>query len=718
MNAEYSDSANLSDSSDEQPARVSRPGLGAGRSSGGTSFLQDLSKNDSSSSDVEARQAGLPSSFGGARSRVRKRKRVSDPSISQSNPNPQNQPLGNWERHTTGIGSKILAKHGFTGLLGARADGLAAPIQPILLRGKRGLGSASTTGRGNEDSSSRVRERDRATGFIPTSDKPENDHATNPDDPDYILRKMQSSKKRNFSNNKETIIDMRSGVSVQLSNMRDAFPSTPHQGQNVEEEDNKNYGKQEMRTEAELLLFPIESVTREISALTDTARAERARAVRKVDTEKMIMDTIKETSGRITDTANETETAAAQLQKVMDALTALSRHVHNEPRVDAIESERVGLKENENAFESALRSVYNYAAGTKCERDATTAATELATQRLKLAFDSWISESLTSGRAAKSRATHIRTLLRILQKQLQRRRYLHACGAIIVRPARRRLGSVRGVDIVRAACVADALLMLGDVVPGVVGTMIGEEIVTPRLVAKMKEIGIAQRGKNSNAYGSVEAMLGQDNDVVPLHLWIHPWVAVCGRSALSQPLGHLRMHITTLLEQWSIDSGMAVTQGYVQMVERWKDVLSKSKLQLALVRHIGGKLSTALGNCGTNTEILDILMMVDIWAGVCSTRLLAHSIEDGWMKGPARLFQKLVFGEHHLKNLTEAEDVYVKIRDSLSPKLRSRCRHLLAVLLFLLHAGRVVTDSSTRQLLIMEDVKVLADNRFRERGRV
>ena len=52
------------------------------------------------------------------------------------------QPLGKWEEHTRGIGSKIMAQMGYiTGTgLGKRADGRVAPVEATVLPPGKSLG--------------------------------------------------------------------------------------------------------------------------------------------------------------------------------------------------------------------------------------------------------------------------------------------------------------------------------------------------------------------------------------------------------------------------------------------------------------------------------------------------------------------------------------------------------------------------------------------------
>lgn len=52
------------------------------------------------------------------------------------------QPLGNWEQHTRGIGSRIMAQMGYiigTGL-GKKADGRVQPVEATVLPAGKSLG--------------------------------------------------------------------------------------------------------------------------------------------------------------------------------------------------------------------------------------------------------------------------------------------------------------------------------------------------------------------------------------------------------------------------------------------------------------------------------------------------------------------------------------------------------------------------------------------------
>lgn len=90
--------------------------------------------DDTDAMSISSEASSSPSSgdeFGGLRARApraRKRARTAPTPIPKvTKPKPQNEP-GAWERHTKGIGSKLLRKMGFTGRLGAHSDGIVEPV--------------------------------------------------------------------------------------------------------------------------------------------------------------------------------------------------------------------------------------------------------------------------------------------------------------------------------------------------------------------------------------------------------------------------------------------------------------------------------------------------------------------------------------------------------------------------------------------------------------
>lgn len=139
----------------------------------------------SSSSSTSPPPSRLPTSFGNRPSRKRARHR---------SPSPQPRPTttgtnatsapGAWERHTRGIGSKILAKHGFTGRLGRNRDGLAAPIAVTVRPHGAGLGAISTDrSRAPAEAAPSLRaERNRATAIV----HPSSSRSSSPSSPPPI----------------------------------------------------------------------------------------------------------------------------------------------------------------------------------------------------------------------------------------------------------------------------------------------------------------------------------------------------------------------------------------------------------------------------------------------------------------------------------------------------------------------------------------------------
>jgi tuftelin-interacting protein 11 len=78
------------------------------------------------------------------------------------------QDLGGWEKHTKGIGSKLLKKFGFTGRLGANEDGVSRPIEVVMRPQAQGLGFGDFTEAGAMESNKKFEAEWRGTEFTET----------------------------------------------------------------------------------------------------------------------------------------------------------------------------------------------------------------------------------------------------------------------------------------------------------------------------------------------------------------------------------------------------------------------------------------------------------------------------------------------------------------------------------------------------------------------
>lgn len=124
------------------------------------------SRRSSSSSLSSLDRSGLPSTFGG--SRARKRRRTNENGSEEQILSVEQEETGEWEKHTRGIGSRILKSQGFRGRLGKRESGIRAPVEPVRLQAGRGLG-AGKKGKGEGKKIMGRRETERTEHVVKSS---------------------------------------------------------------------------------------------------------------------------------------------------------------------------------------------------------------------------------------------------------------------------------------------------------------------------------------------------------------------------------------------------------------------------------------------------------------------------------------------------------------------------------------------------------------------
>ncbi len=157
--------------------------------------------HQSESDSSEDARYGVRQSFGGERSRrPRKRPRITHQlELSEKKEEP-----GAWEKHTRGIGSKLLAKMGFTGRLGARADGIAEPVSVApRVQSTAGLGKFREREPSPKKEESEEKEEEEEKSEIPRWKKKSRGRAVT----------IQPKKKLPP---KELFFDMRAGKSVEV----------------------------------------------------------------------------------------------------------------------------------------------------------------------------------------------------------------------------------------------------------------------------------------------------------------------------------------------------------------------------------------------------------------------------------------------------------------------------------------------------------------------
>lgn len=267
--------ADISNSSDDEfpRARFGRADNSNARHDRAEQAASDSDSNESLSG-AEDGLYGVPSAFGGTRARRHRKRPRTAPLASEKKSRqvpPQGEP-GGWEKHTKGIGAKLLEKMGFTGRLGVRGDGITEPIQTAPRENQSaGLGK----GRRREKSDDRVVDEDRRAREKDTAED-----AT----PKPAVPRWKKKDRHTISNNtqekiskllppKERVIDMRTGEAREAGSVAEALENTKLSSRLSDPE-----------------IFAAPELRHNVQLLLDSARVETESAVRARETEKLIGD--------------------------------------------------------------------------------------------------------------------------------------------------------------------------------------------------------------------------------------------------------------------------------------------------------------------------------------------------------------------------------------------------------------------------------------------
>lgn len=657
--------------SGDDSAEPVRSGLGA------RSRAQDSSSEDSDSSsassapDLDA--SGLPSTFGG--SKARKRRRVDRPEPSLPSTNANEEPPAHWERHTLGFGSKILAKHGFKGRLGAKADGIAAPVQPVLRPAGLGLGAGA------------FREKPHAEVVKEQLDERNAQTATETQKEKKWKKKTQ--KRPRAKREKDIVVDMRGATPRQLPSLAAALATDEHA----------------TATESEKVvvpdpLFAVPEIAYNLRMLTDTARLQFDKAKRRKEAEKLIKDTAMSERKKVGE-------ELANAKNVLAELEVLERRVKKlfEKAGEGTDSDFEALLNEFTAFgRNFLKTGY---IAPSCVMDA---LADVVHKRVDGRLAECMSKTNKLSRKNRLRqARHICRVLKAARETLSDELYITLCTQLVLRRARRVVARADW-DAVEGAWVAEVLAEMRSALPEAVVEAFGEEVLVPRLV------------------GRIERWTEKD---APLHMWIHPWLPVVGRRSLVEVLGRVRVILNRVVERWGVKDGMDATLEVIELVRRWTGVLSRRKMQLMLARHVTPKVvkrvemfcksDMELGGyvAGRGVSIPECFHLLEMWGEVVSWRLMSDAIVGPMCIGLCARMRKLMFADGVGTDEKEREEVwkrgceYYKMWKSWIPGgMLEKVRCGLGAILFVLHAGRIEERMDVRRKLALADVSILLKNRF------
>lgn len=573
--------------------------------------------------------------------RAKKRPRTKQrPEMAQKSSNSDTP--GAWERHTRGIASKILAKHGFTGRLGKNADGIVSPIvrpsRPRLL----GIGA------------------------------------------DRVEKRSHSHYKGPASSSSEQMVDEVSDDGdddTQSDDENDNLANNSRQSR-VEKERLTELEQEQKREEAlesakEDALFSAPQLVDNICMLRSSAEAQLESRRRKREAEETILRNTRAELSRVQGDLHEAERISDALSNAHSAIVSIVSLATN-PTNDT--------KSFQAIIENAA-SIINRSSVSVARHSVVKAILAVATSYVQKQLTTALSDAMKRGKGNRSASTIVAETLKTVRKAVPHENYVKVCATAVLPPLVAVVSDPEW-DAVRGVGIADILNCLHGVLPPAILNVFSEDTLAPRL-------SLAARGARTSVPDSVP------NKVVPMRVWIHPWLPICGRAALVDTLHQVRLQLITALTRWKATDGEEATLRLVAEVGAWNGVVSRRKVQIALASNVVPKICEAVRNL-SSAELADWSttgVIVKAWASVIARRVLCDPLGDALLHGPGIVLRNASFGPG---GWTKGRDAYRIVIEWLPSRLKDGLKRQLAALLFVVHAARVTEQDPDLMSRLMQ----------------
>lgn len=537
---------------------------------------------------------------------------------------------GAWERHTRGIASKILAKQGFTGRLGKNADGIASPIVRTSRPRQLGIGADQFE----------KRPRSHYKDLAPSSSGEEINEESNAEDNDTQSDDEENNVAHTSRESKEE---------------KESFLAELEREQKREED---------LESAKEDAMFSAPQLVENIQMLCSNAEAQLESSRRKREAEETILRNTQAEHSRVQGDLREAQRISEALSNARSALVSIASLAKSP--TDDTKSFRAII---ENAA-----SIANKSSVIVARQVVAKATLAVATSHVLKQFTIALSDAMRRGKGNRSSATVLASTLKTIRKSVSHDDYVKVCAVGVLSPLVATV-SAPDWDAVRGVGTADILSCLYSVLPPTILNVFSEDTLAPRL-------SVAARRGHSYTPGSTS------DKMVPMRVWIHPWLPICGRAALVDTLHQVRLHLMTALNRWKVTDGPEPTLRLVAEVNAWNGIVSRRKVQIALASNVVPKICDAVGNL-ISPELADwstIGVIVKAWGTVIARRVLCDPLGDALLKGPGIVLRNVSFGN---EGWTKGRDVYKTIVQWLPSRLKQELQRQLAALLFVVHAARV-----------------------------
>lgn len=713
-------------------------------------------------------ESALPEEFGG-QSRARKKRM-----------RPSSEPLldvkaetAAWEKHTKGVGSRLLKKMGFSGRLGLREDGIAAPVTAKLRPDKLGLGVKGFSEKTlQEITMDEVRVRNQITKSrdadiqfdVSGRDGKQNRPVQRWREVPSIQADWKTSTARSTGQRTRLrLVDLTRGNSSHSEELK-LEPSDSTETANALCAHVSNLVLQDHDAVApeEQGVFDVPELIFNVQVLVDTAKVDLDHASQRLSNEKLLKSSAASEMKRL-------EGSHVSDFKLLKSLEELRRQMENLITASSLRG-NAGIvvadcpkKDTRDLLDALVilaRSAVFHEAIMKEPGDPfglRKALLAVVEQQFVRLFPICANRIL-GGDSETMKSAPCHTEFDSTGEMIT---VNDACGLLLdsLHVAVNLLGNDKSDDLnMRLLCRCiltplsrilsiqwnpenpDRLISfwesLHSIIPASLRTVFLEDVIVSRL----------QRHVEQWSY---------DREIAGFHVWIFPWLPITGKEMLSPVFGCCRHKLATLARAWknAVEraTGFDKYSDIHKLFIPWKSVLSKSKFQAILTRYIVPALGLSLdrhlttfspdigghvdvvfsegkdfctfgndcrhvdGRCSNLAEVL-------AWGDVVGTNLLRSVLLTSFFPHLCRSLQGFLF--HPLSSAEQGDINAVSERSSLAAKWYSNWKKTLsaslnfslrsgfAALLFLLHAASLVKSSSSREILYNAEAQLLLINSY------
>ncbi|XP_028680560.1 tuftelin-interacting protein 11 [Erpetoichthys calabaricus] len=516
----------------------------------------------------------------------------------------QGQEFGTWERHTRGIGQKLLQKMGYVPGrgLGKNAQGILNPIEAKVRKGKGAVGAygAERTSQSLQDFPVVDSEEEEEQDFQKEMSQWRREPGQGRKKPKYSYKTVEELKAKGYVYGKNMSAPPAELAQVKVIDMTGreqkvyySYSQMSHK-HNVPEEPAVAMTGKEPKTRG----FELPELEHNLQLLIDLTEQEILQGARRLQHEKDMVVSLSHESEKLEETLKQEERAIGRVQRVLELVESYERRMGAK---EGSEEDPLTLADCVRMFEKLQKDFYEeYKAFGLADM-----AVPMVHPLLKEYFKNWD--------PLKDRVFGIEIIGK-WRVVLETGQLAHSGPDMTTMDPYHRLLWEVWMPLVRS-CVSnwqprncgpmvDFLESWVPILPVWIMENILDQLIFPKL---QKEV------ENWNPL----------TDTVPIHSWIHPWLPLM-QARLEPLFPPIRSKLSNALQKWHPSDGSAKL-----ILQPWKDVFTPGSWEAFMVKNIVPKLGLCLSEFVINPhqQHMEPFYWVLDWEGMLSLSSLVSLLD-------------------------------------------------------------------------------------------